>query len=202
MSTKNNKSALSHSSFVDQAVTELVKSGTVEKCINEPKVVNPLTVSIQSNGKKRLILDLRLVNEYLEKTSVRYEDMRTAMIFLRKGGFMFKFDLKSGYHHIDICPAHREFLGFAWVMNGSLSFFRFRQLPFGLSSAPSIFTKVVRPLVKKWRGEGKSVVVFLDDGLGFASSYTEAIRISSEIKENILASGFVPKCSKEYMVTS
>ena len=154
MSSRNNKSALSNSSFVEQASTELVNLGTVERCTEQPEVLNPITVSVPSNGKKRLILDLRLVNDHLEKVSVKYEDMRTAMFFLRKGGFMFKFDLKSGYHHVDICPAHRGFLGFAWVMQGSSLFFRFRQLPFGLSSAPFIFTKVIRPLVKKWRGIG------------------------------------------------
>ena len=50
--------------------------------------------------------------------------------------------------------------------------------------------------MKKWRDEGKSIVVFLDDGIGFASSYIEAHRISSEIKEDIIASGFVPNIQK------
>ena len=27
---------------------------------------------------------------------------------------MFSFDLKSGYHHIDIFPEHRKFLAFSW----------------------------------------------------------------------------------------
>lgn len=197
MFSKNNKSALTHSDFVSEAISELVNLGTVEICDFKPTVVNPLTVSVQSNSKKRLILDLRLVNNYLGKSSVKYEDMRTALLFLKKGGFMFKFDLKSGYHHIDICPAHREFLGFSWPYDGSSeSFFIFRQLPFGLSSAPFIFTKVIRPLVKKWRGEGKSIVVFLDDGLGFASTFSEAVRVSAEIKADLIASGFVPNVQK------
>ena len=32
-----------------------------------PAIVNPLSVSIQSSGKKRLILDLRHVNLYIFK---------------------------------------------------------------------------------------------------------------------------------------
>jgi hypothetical protein len=39
-------------------------------------------------------------------------------------------------------------------------------LPFGLSSACYVFTKVTRPLIKKWRGEGKNILMYLDDGLG------------------------------------
>jgi hypothetical protein len=122
--------------------------------------------------------------------------MRTALFFLRKGGFMFKFDLKSGYHHVDIHPSHRKFLGFSWFLNGKVSYFRFACLPFGLSSAPYIFTKVVRPLVKKWRSEGKAIVVFLDDGLGFAGSLQEAIKVSGNIKADLFKSGFVPNFLK------
>ena len=52
-----------HKDFVSQAVSELADSGTIEVCKNRPVVVSPLTVSVQSNDKKRLILDLGLVNE-------------------------------------------------------------------------------------------------------------------------------------------
>ncbi|XP_022092958.1 uncharacterized protein LOC110980513 [Acanthaster planci] len=47
--------------------------------------------------------------------------------------------------------------------------------------ASTIFTKVIRPLVKKWRSEGKSIVVYLDDGLGFAATLPEALVMSEEI---------------------
>ena len=49
---KNNKSAVEE--FVSEAITDLVHLGTVD----DP-AVNPLTVSVQAIGKKRLILDLR-----------------------------------------------------------------------------------------------------------------------------------------------
>lgn len=160
MFSKNNKSALNHTVFVTKAIQELHKLDTIEVTQSKPFVVNPLTVSVQSSGKKRLILDLRQVNEYIEKVHVKFEDMRTALMFLQKGGYVFKFDLKSGYHHVDICQEHVKYLGFSWVNKGIQSFYRFKQLPFGLSSAPHIFTKLIRPLVKKWRGEGKSIVVY------------------------------------------
>jgi hypothetical protein len=87
-------------------------------------------------------------------------------------------------------------LGFSWFLNGKVSYFRFACLPFGLSSAPYIFTKVVRPLVKKWRSEGKAIVVFLDDGLGFAGSLEDANKVSANIKADLIKSGFVPNIQK------
>ena len=44
-----------------------------------PLVVNPLFVSVQANGKKRLVLDLRYFNKFLRKMHVKYEDWKTAM---------------------------------------------------------------------------------------------------------------------------
>ena len=44
-------------------------------------VVNPLSVSVQANGKKRLLLDLRHVNKYLIKRKVKYEDWKFALAF-------------------------------------------------------------------------------------------------------------------------
>jgi hypothetical protein len=55
----NDKSAFEHSNFVKVAISELVEAGLVVECGLAPTVVNPLSVSFQSNGKKRLILDLR-----------------------------------------------------------------------------------------------------------------------------------------------
>ena len=47
----------------------------------------------------------------------------------------------------------------------------FTVLPFGLSSAPYIFSKVVRVLVKYWRSHAVRITVCLDDGLGSAQVF-------------------------------
>ena len=59
---QNNKSSLQNSDFVFSAISELLNVGSVVECPFPPVVINPLSVSIQPNGKKRLILDLRHVN--------------------------------------------------------------------------------------------------------------------------------------------
>ena len=53
--SKNNMSALRETVFVQEAISDLLDRGLIQKCDYVPKVVNPLTVSVQSNGKKRLI---------------------------------------------------------------------------------------------------------------------------------------------------
>ena len=110
---------------------------------------------------------------------------------------MFTFDLKSGYHHVEIFPEHGKYLPFAWTFSsGHTRFFQFSVLPFGLSSAPYLFTKLLKPLVKKWRSEAKSIVVYLDDGLGAAADKNKAKIASLQVHADLLKSGFLPNESK------
>ena len=96
--SRNNRSALDHSEFVNEAILELLHSARVMELNRPPHVVNPLSVSIQPNGKKRLILDLRYINNFLIKRRVKYENWKIALSYFQKGSFMITFDLKSGYH--------------------------------------------------------------------------------------------------------
>ena len=110
---------------------------------------------------------------------------------------MFTFDFKSGYHRVEIFPEHRKYFSFAWTFfSGRNRFFQFSVLPFGLSSAPYLFTKLLKPLVKKWRSEAKSIVVYLDDGLGAAADMNKAKIASLQVHADLLKSGFLPNEAK------
>ena len=52
----SNRSALGDSDFVESAFQELLRVGSIVSCTCPPDVVNPLSVSVQSSGKKRLII--------------------------------------------------------------------------------------------------------------------------------------------------
>ena len=86
--------------------------------------------------------------------------------------------LRSGYHHVDIVPHHRKYLGFEW---GGKYFV----LPFGLSTAPYVFTKLLRPLVGLWRGKGHKVILYLDDGICAVAGEREAGITSQWVKSSL-----------------
>ena len=46
--------------------------------------------------------------------------------------YLFKFDLKSGYHHVDIHPDYHTYLGFQWETKGMACYHVFTVLPLGL----------------------------------------------------------------------
>ena len=69
-------------------------------------------MTVQDSGKKRLILDLHYVNKHKYKEHIKSEDLRLMEQFLNPHEYMFKFDIKQGYHHIDIHKPHKKFPGF------------------------------------------------------------------------------------------
>ena len=195
---QNNKSSSLHSEFVAEAINDLLSKGLVLESSTAPHVVNPLSVSVNNAGKKRLILDLRFVNKFLWKDRVHFEDWKEALGYFKEGDFMFSFDLKSGYHHVDIYPEHCKYLGFSWNFGDSrgVRYFSFLVLPFGLSTASYIFTKCLRPMVKHWRSKGIFIVVFLDDGWSRSDSFDTCKAIAAEVKKDLLDAGWVPNVEK------
>ena len=188
----NNHSAVTHNHFVSEAISDLLRTKCVEILDHKPDIVNPLSVSIQPSGKKRLILDLRHVNLYVFKRKFRCEDVLVALQIFSQGFFLFKFDLKSGYHHVEIFPDHRKYLAFCWDFgDGVVKYFQFTVLPFGLSSAPYLFTKLLKPILTSWRCKGIPMAIFLDDGLGGGSNSIKAKINSLTVRADLTRYGFV-----------
>ena len=78
---RNNSSALEQSAFVENAINDLIRQGCVTEVFGQPIIINPLSASIQKSGKKRLILDLCHVNQFLYKKKFRCEDLHVAKRF-------------------------------------------------------------------------------------------------------------------------
>ena len=157
-----------------------------------PHVCSPMSVVENSVGKKRLVVNLRHLNRFLWKQKFKYEDLRVAMLLFEKGDFLFSFDLKSGYHHIDINEANFKYLGVSWAGR----FYVFTVLPFGLCTACFIFTKIVRALVRYWRAEGLRIVVYLDDGLCAVKGQQAAVKESRLVQATLESAGFVAHATK------
>ena len=71
-----------------------------------------------------------------------------------KGFYFATFDLKNGYHRVAIHKDDVGYLGHSWEFEGGTRFFVFLVMLFGLTQASYVFPKMLRPLIKKWRGEG------------------------------------------------
>ena len=109
----NNQSALKSKDFVEKSISELLKCGSIIEGDKLPEVINSLSFSLNSLGKKRLILDLRYVNTHVYKDKIKFEDWKCFEHYLEgKERYLLKFDLRNGYHHIDIFEPRQKFFFF------------------------------------------------------------------------------------------
>ena len=195
---RNQSSCKEHEQFVDEAVAALVQCGsaaTVEE--GDLECISPLGV-VKGARKLRLILDLRQVNVCLKKYRFKLEDIRTAAKLFRAGDFVITFDLKSGYHHVDMAEDHWRYLGFSWKGQ----FYCFKSLPFGLSTAPYLFNKLVKVLVRYWREKGIKCMMFFDDGSAGAETQVEAVEVAQVVRQSLNKAGWKINEEKSCLIPS
>lgn len=80
-------------------------------------------------------------------------------------------DLKDAYYVIPIAESSKKLLRF--LFNGQI--YEFTCLPFGLSTAPCVFTKVMKPVVAYLREAGYLSVIYLDDILMIGDTYSKCL---------------------------
>ena len=68
---RNNKSTLDEPAFVESAIHSFLDLNCIEELMEPPEIINPLSVSKQKSGKKRLILDIRHVNFHLLNSNTK-----------------------------------------------------------------------------------------------------------------------------------
>ena len=127
------------------------------------------------------------------KDKTKYEDWKVALTYFQKSAYMIAFDLKSGYHHVDIHQDSQKFLTFAWKcpQTGLLKFYAFTVLPFGLATAPYVFTKCLKPLEKYWRLQGVKIALFLDDGWLTEYSYNDCLALANNVQSDLHKAGLL-----------
>ena len=113
----NNKSYFEHQEFALCEIENLIKAGKAELVTQKPHIVNPLSVQVEPT-KKRLILDCSFLNKYVIVPSFKMDDVKVGRTFFKKGGYIFSYDMKDGFHHRLVAESFRDYLGFAFEKEG------------------------------------------------------------------------------------
>lgn len=177
---RNNKTARDNMQVVRQIVADMVTKGIVKIVKERPRVVSPLGLvsKVQEDGsiKHRLVFDAsRHVNLYINLPHVRLNHLDKALEITRENDFQIVYDLASAYYHIKIKEEQQEFLGAAFLnSDGSEVYFKYCHLPFGLSSAVHIITKIWKPITQYLNKIGIRNTIYIDDGRILAVSKEEA----------------------------
>lgn len=171
-----------------EAVEKLIEKGAIERCrSSRDQFVSSYFLVPKPDGSFRFILNLKKLNQFIKAPHFKLEDIRTAARLIFPGVHMCTIDLRDAYYLISIQKESRRFLRFEF--EGQL--FQFTCLPFGLSMAPFIFTKIMKPVVRHLRLRGYSSVIYLDDFLCVEENAEKCIKNVRETVEMLEFLGFL-----------
>ena len=151
--------------MLDKHAIQLIPSNQANKGFHSQLFTVP-----KKDGGTRPIINLKKLNSFVQTVHFKMESTYMLRDLLKTGDWMTKVDLKDAYFMVPIALHHRRLLRFKW--QGQT--FQFNCLPFGLSSAPWVFTKTTRPVIATLRTLGLRIIIYIDDILIMAETPTLA----------------------------
>lgn len=147
--------------LMDQEITKMIQEKTMIKLNCKTGFLSKMFLTPKSDGQWRPVFNLKRLNEYVKLQKFRLVSHRKLQYFLQKGDYMAKIDLSQAYLHIPIATRHWRYL----ALHYRSSTYALTALPFGLSSAPQIFAKVINWVAMLLRKQNMRLIVYLDDFL-------------------------------------
>ena len=134
-------------------ISEMLEKKVIERTSGKVFLSRLFTVPKKGSDRTRLVMDLSSLNKYIKHVPFKMVTVAQVRTTLCRGDWLASIDLKDAYWHIPIHPRFRKFLAF---QVGEVTF-QFTRLPFGLSLAPRVFTKVTRVVSNRLAEKGFDV---------------------------------------------
>lgn len=164
--------------IIDNELSKLLHKGVIEFAHPEPgQFVSNIFIREKKDHTFRMILNLKKLNQNIEYHHFKMDSLKTAINLMHKNCWFASLDLKDAYYSIGIEQSHRKYLRFRW--KGVL--YQYTCLANGLSPAPRIWTKVLKPVFSHLRKLGYTNCGFIDDSLLLGDTYVDC-------EENVEAS--------------
>ena len=119
----------------------------------------------KKDGGQRPVINLKRLNYHVKSEHFKMESLHTVKSLLQKEDWMTKVDLKDAFFMVPIAKQFHHLL----LFKANAESFQFLCLPFGLCTAPRVFTKVLKPAVELLRSIGIRLVIYMDDMLLMAN---------------------------------
>ena len=137
--------------------------------LTSPGFYSCLFVVWKSSRSWRPVIDLSLLNRFVDVSHFRMETILSVLLSVCQGDWMASIYLREAYLQVPVHPESHRFLRF--VAHGRS--YQFRALCFGLSTTPQVFTRVMAPVSAILHSLGIRMRRYLDDWLVQASSREE-----------------------------
>ena len=117
----------------------------------------PLLPVRKKNGKWRWVVDFRQLNSVTRKDSFPIPNIIELLSYLRNSKYFTSLDLAQAFHSIPVREIDREKLSFCALDK----FYQFCRMPFGLTSAPNTWARLVTQVMQDI--PKSKLIVFFDD---------------------------------------
>ena len=148
-----------------QAYTqELLDKKAIEPVLNPQSLGHyslMFLVTKKGTDKLRPIINLKPLNSYLDIPTFEMETTESVSNAVQPGDWGTSLDLTDAYFHVPMASWFKKYLRI--VVNGKI--YQYRALPFGLSTSPRVFTKMLQPVAVYLHSLGIHLHRFLDDFL-------------------------------------
>ena len=178
---------------VETFMKQMLQTEVIEKVTEgqDTEFYSPIFIAVQEK-KERFILNAKNLNLFIKKFHFKMEGLHHVAEIIQRGDFMCKIDLSKAFFHIPIHKQHRKYLNFYWKGN----LYRFTCLPFGVTSAPRVFTKLLRSVMGVLRRKGIILVVYIDDILVIAATMKKCRSDTQEVIRLLEKLGFMINVKK------
>ena len=160
----------------DQALATCIQSllskNAIEKVENVKSLgfYSRLFLVPKPHQRWRPVIDLSRLNTFLHVQKFKMETPESIRTSLIPGEWVSSIDLSDAYLHIPIHPSSRKYLRFCY----KAQVFQFTSLPFGLATAPQVFTMIVKEVKLMALSSGLRIHQYLEDWLIRSQSQEEA----------------------------
>ena len=181
---------------VEEELQRLVKEGTLES-VELSDWAAPIVAVLKSDRSSvRICGDFRqTVNPVAKLDRYPIPKVEDLLATLANGKSFTKIDLSQAYQQLPLDESSKQYV----VINTQKGLFRYTRLPFGVSSAPGIFQRVIDSLIQDIPG----VVAYLDDILITGPSDEAHLASLKEVLLRLEKAGLRAKKEKcEFMVPS
>ena len=158
-------------------------------------ISNIFPVPKKSLQDHRIILDLSELNNFVRKISFKMDSLDSIIAMIRPGDYFISIDISDAYHAIAMNILSIPYLTFIFLN----IYYQFICLPQGLTSAPRIFTQVMRVVMAYLRARTLRISAWLDDLLLMASSASLASSHTTIVLGTLEELGFIPNYEKSIL---
>ncbi|CAG2191971.1 unnamed protein product [Mytilus edulis] len=156
--------------YVQQEIDKFITKRIIQPVTQtEDQYVSNIFVRPKKDGTYRVILNLKQLNLDIEHIHFKMETFKTAVTSISKNCWFGSVDLKDAYYSVKVDKNDRKYLRFYWKH----VLYEYTCLPNGLTTAPRIFTKILKVVFSKLRSKGHCNTPYIDDSLLVSKTYAE-----------------------------